>query len=95
MLKMVESVKNKELPNGLAFILWEKLIEMFKPSDQVSKAEQTANFLSLKLKKGDDPSELELRIPLLEAMYGILLNKETEECLRICPKSESESVKSV
>jgi hypothetical protein len=95
MLVMVESVKSKEWPNGLAYILWEKLIKKFKLSDQVAKAEQTAKLLSLKLKKGEDQSELELRIALLEAMYGILLNKEIVETLRISPKSESESVKSV
>jgi hypothetical protein len=69
MLVMVESVKSKEWPNGLAYVLWEKLIKKFKLSDQVAKAEQTAKLLSLKLKKGEDQSELELRIALLEAMY--------------------------
>jgi hypothetical protein len=39
---------------------------MFKPSDQVANAEQTAKLLRLKLKKGEDLSELELRIALLE-----------------------------
>jgi hypothetical protein len=73
---MVESVKSNELPNGLAYNFWEKLIKKFKPSDKVAKAEPTAKLLSLKLKKGEDLSELELRIALLEAMYGILLNKE-------------------
>ncbi len=53
MLMMVESVKNKEWVDGLAYILWEKLIKKFKPSDQVAKAEQTAKLLSLKLKKGE------------------------------------------
>ncbi len=47
----------------------------FKPSDQVAKAEQTAKLLSLKLKKGD-PSELELKIALIELSYGIPLNDE-------------------
>ena len=76
MLVMVESVKSKEWPNGLAYILWEKLIKKFKLSDQVAKAEQTAKLLSLKLKKGEDQSELELKIMSIEARYGILLNKE-------------------
>jgi hypothetical protein len=76
MLMMVESATNKEWPNELAYSLWEKLIMIFKPSDQVAKAEQTAKLLSLKLKKGEDPSELELRIASLELHYGILLNKE-------------------
>ncbi len=40
MLMMVESVKNKEWPSGLAYVLWEKLIKKFKPSDQVAKADQ-------------------------------------------------------
>ncbi len=61
-LMMVESVKSKEWPNGLVYVLWEKLIKKSKPSDQVAKADQTAKLLSLKLKKGEDPSELELRI---------------------------------
>jgi hypothetical protein len=68
MLVMVECMKSKEWPNGLAYILWENPIKKFKPSDQVAKAEKTAKLLSLKLKKGEDPSELELRIPLLELM---------------------------
>ncbi len=75
-LMIVESVKNKEWPHGLAYALWEKLIKKFKPSDQVAKAEQTAKLISLKLKKGEDPSQLELRIALLELKYGIPLNKE-------------------
>ncbi len=76
MLMMVESVKSKEWPNGLAYVLWEKLIKKFKPSDQVAKAEQTVKLLSLKLKKGEDLSELELRFALLELKYGIPMNKE-------------------
>jgi hypothetical protein len=53
-----------------------KLIKNFKPSDQVAKAEQTTKLLRQKLKKGKDPSELGLRINLLELKYGIPLNKE-------------------
>jgi hypothetical protein len=41
-----------------------KLIKTFEPSDQVAKVEQTAKLLSLKLKKGEDLTELELRIAL-------------------------------
>jgi hypothetical protein len=33
MLTMVESVKNNEWPDGLAYVFWEKPIEKFKPSD--------------------------------------------------------------
>jgi hypothetical protein len=57
MLMMVEPVKSKEWPNGLALVLWENFIKKFKPSDQVAKAEQTAKLLSLKLKKDEDLSE--------------------------------------
>ena len=45
-----------------------------KPFNQVAKAEQTVKLLNLKLKKGGDPSELELKIALIEAMYRILLS---------------------
>ncbi len=76
MLMMVESVKNKEWSNGLGYIFWEKPIKKFEPSDQVTKGEQTAKLLSLKLKKGEDLSELELRIALLELKYEIPLNVE-------------------
>jgi hypothetical protein len=69
-------MKSKEWPNGLAYLLWEKLIKKLKPSDQVAKAEQTANLLCLKLKKCEDPSELELGIALLELKNGIPLNNE-------------------
>ena len=74
MLMMVESAKSKGWPDGLAYILWEKLLKKFKPFDQVAKAEQTAKLLNLKLKKGGDPSELELKIASIKAMYGILLS---------------------
>ncbi len=73
---MVESVKSKEWPNRLSNVLWEKLLRKFKLSDQVVKAEQTAELLCLKLKKGGDLSELELKIALIEAMHEIPLNKE-------------------
>jgi hypothetical protein len=42
MLIMVESVKNKDWYDRLAYILWKKLIKKFKLSDQVAKAEHTA-----------------------------------------------------
>lgn len=76
MLMMVDSVKSTDWPDGLAYVLWEKLLRKFKPSDQVAKAEQTAKLLSLKLKKGGDPSELELKIASIELSYGIPLNDE-------------------
>jgi len=76
MLMMVESAKSKDWPDGLAYVLWDKLLKKFKPFDQVAKAEQTAKLLNLKLKKGEDPSELELKIASIEAMYGIPLSDE-------------------
>ncbi len=50
MLMMVESVKSKEWPNRLSNVLWEKLLRKFKfkLSDQVVKADQTAELLRLK-----------------------------------------------
>ncbi len=76
MLMMVDSAKSKEWPNGLAYVLWEKLLKKFKPSDEVAKAEQTVKLLSLKLKKVGDPSELELKIASIEVTYGIPLSNE-------------------
>jgi hypothetical protein len=75
-IMMIDSTKSKECPNGLAYVPWKKHLKKFKLSDQVAKAEQTVKLLSLKLKKGGDLSELELKIASIEAMYGILLNKE-------------------
>jgi hypothetical protein len=45
MLLMVESVKSKEWPNGLAYVLWEKLIKKFKPSDKVGRQSKQQNCL--------------------------------------------------
>jgi hypothetical protein len=41
MLMMVESSKSQDWPDGLAYILWEKLLRKFKPSDQIAAAKQT------------------------------------------------------
>jgi hypothetical protein len=75
--KQVELDLNK--PNKLAKNKY-KAMNLYamnlKPSDQVVKAEQAAKLFSLKLKKGRDPSELELKIASTVAMYGILLSKE-------------------
>jgi hypothetical protein len=76
MLMMDESVKSKDWLDKLAYVLWEKLLRKFKPFDQVANAEQTTKLLNLKLKKGRDPSKLELKIALIEAMYGIPLSNE-------------------
>jgi hypothetical protein len=38
MLMMVESSKSQDSPDGLAYVLWEKLLRKFKPSDQIAAA---------------------------------------------------------
>ena len=51
---MVESVKSKDWPNLLAYVLWEKLLRKYKPFNHVAKTEQTAKLLNLKFKNGGD-----------------------------------------
>jgi hypothetical protein len=43
MLMMVKYVKTKEWPDGLAYVLWEKLIKKFKPSDQLQRQSRQQN----------------------------------------------------
>ncbi len=90
MLIMVECMKSKEWPNGLAYILWENPIKKFKLSDQVAKAEKTAKLLSLKLKKGEDPSELELRIGLLSLNLWNSSEQGNEDCC--CHENHGERI---
>jgi hypothetical protein len=76
MLMMVESSKSQDWPDGLAYILWEKFLRKFKPSDQIAAAEQTVKLYVLKLGKDVDPAVLEEKIATLEAGYGIPISKE-------------------
>ncbi len=76
MLMMVESLKSQDRPDGLAYILWEKLLRKFKPSDQIAAPEQTVKLYALKLGKDVDPTVLEEKIASLEAGYGIPISKE-------------------
>ena len=76
MLMMVESSKSKDWPDGLACVLWEKLLRKFKPSDQIAAAEQTVKLYALTLGKDVDPTVLEEKIASLEAGYGIPISEE-------------------
>ncbi len=76
MLMMVESLKSQDQPDGLAYVLWEKLLRKFKPSDQIAAAEKTVKLYALKLGKDVDPTVLEEKIVSLEAGYGIPISKE-------------------
>jgi hypothetical protein len=58
------------------YVLWEKLLRMFKLSDQIAVAEQTVKLYALKLGKDDDPTVLEQKIASLEAGYGIPISEE-------------------
>jgi hypothetical protein len=60
----------------LAYVLWEKLLRKFKPSDQIAVAKQTVKLYVLKLGKDVDPTVLEKKIASLEAGYGIPICKE-------------------
>jgi hypothetical protein len=76
MLMMVESLKSQDWPDGLVYILWEKLLRKFKPSDQIAAAEQTVKLYVLKLGTDDNPTVLEEKIASLEAGYGIPISEE-------------------
>jgi hypothetical protein len=39
MFMMVESFKCQDWPDKLAYVLWEKLLRKFEPSDQIAVAE--------------------------------------------------------
>ena len=75
MLMMVESSKSQNWPDGLVYILWEKLLRKFKPSDQIAAAKQTVRLYALKLGRDVDPTVLEEKIASLEARYGIPISK--------------------
>jgi hypothetical protein len=74
MLMMIESSKSQDWPDGLAYVLWEKLLRKFKPSDQIAAAKQTVKLYALKLGKDMDPTVLEEKIASLG--YGIPISKE-------------------
>ncbi len=76
MLMMIESSKSQDWPDGLAYVLWEKLLKMFKLSDQIAAAKQTVKLYALKLGKDVDPTVLEEKIASLESGYGIPISKE-------------------
>ncbi len=76
MLMMVESSKSQDSPDGLAYVLWEKLLRKFKPSDQIAAAKQTEKLYALKLGKDVDPTVLEEKIVSLEAGYAIPISEK-------------------
>jgi hypothetical protein len=76
MLMMVESLKSQDWPDGLGYVLWEKLLRKFKLSGQIAAAKQAENLHALKLGKNADLTVLEEKISSLEAGYGIPISKE-------------------
>ncbi len=95
MLLMVESVKSKEWPNGLAYVLWEKLIKKFKPSDKVGRQSKQQNCLVWSWRKVKTCLNWSWGLLCLKLCMEFCWKRKLEECLRICLISESESVKSV
>ncbi len=76
MLMMIESLKSQDWPDGLVYVIWEKLLRKFKPSDQIAAAKQTVKLYALQLGKDVDPTVLEEKIASFEAGYGIPISKE-------------------
>ncbi len=75
MLMMVESSKSQDWPDGLVYVLWEKLLRKLKLPNQIAAAEQTVKLYALKLGRDVDPTVLEEKIASLEARYGIPISK--------------------
>ncbi len=70
MIRLIDSMKTTDWPNGFAWKLIEKLCTKFKPGDTIASAEQLAMLMKLMLKKGQDPEYLESKIASLETSYG-------------------------
>jgi hypothetical protein len=70
MIMLIDSMKTKDWPNGLAWKLIEKLCIKFKPGDMIASAEQLEKLTKLTLKKGQDPEYLKRKIASLKTSYG-------------------------
>jgi hypothetical protein len=93
---MVESLKSQDWPDGLVYVLWEKLLRKFKPSDQIAAAKQTVKLYVLQLGKDMDPTVLEEKIASLEAGYGIPISEEKKisAIMKAAGKFHSDTIQS-
>ena len=59
LLKMIEASKSPGWPGSLACDIKKRLMKKYRPDDVTALAEMTTKLSKLKLKKGQDPEELE------------------------------------
>jgi hypothetical protein len=51
MIIFIDSMKTEDWPNGLAWIVIDRLSAKFKPSDTIASAEQLEKLMKFKLRK--------------------------------------------
>lgn len=79
LLKMIEASKSPEWPGGLACDIKKRLMKKYRPDDVTALAEMTTKLSKLKLKKGQDPEELEDEIAAIENEYRCTIDESTRK----------------
>ena len=73
---MVKALKSTTWPGGLACELVKRSKKKYGSDDTLAIAETTTKLSKLKLKKEDDPEDLEDNIAVIEAQLGCTLNEQ-------------------
>ena len=74
-IMLIDSMKTRDWPNGLAWKLIEKLCTKFNLDDTIAAAEQLEKLMKLKLNKKQDPEYLESNIASLKNKYGCRIDE--------------------
>ena len=69
LLYILEEVKTPIFPGGIAWQLWSDLMDEYRPNDMIGAAHKLNELMGLKLKKGEDPKELDGQISKIINKY--------------------------
>lgn len=76
LMAKIEGCKSTAWPGGLAFEMWEKLENRYKPNDTLAVAEAMQKLMSLELKRTQDPESLGDEIAAIETAFRVPMDEK-------------------
>ena len=76
---LIHEAQTLDYPDGLAFMVIEKLLDKYKPTDMMSRVELRMKLNKIKMKKNDDPKKLFEQISKVRNVYNNTTHKLTKK----------------